>query len=46
MHKGEVVKDIQTSPETLQELEQFLQFNILGMTTLKVSFIPNLFYLK
>jgi ABC-2 type transport system ATP-binding protein len=23
MHKGEVVKDIQTSPETLKELELF-----------------------
>jgi ABC-2 type transport system ATP-binding protein len=28
MHKGEVVKDIQTSPETLQELEQFCSLKL------------------
>jgi hypothetical protein len=28
MHKGEVVKDIQTSPETLKELELFFCLNI------------------
>jgi ABC-type multidrug transport system ATPase subunit len=46
MHKGEVVKDIQTSPETLQELEQFLQFNYFGHDHAKGRFHSQSFYLK